>query len=75
MDVADPDDTHTIPFDELSRSVTVTAHTKQNCRDNALDPESDFMKFLLSLSDKSNVGLHIDNYNRLISDIVPRCMD
>ena len=66
MDVTDPDDTHTIQFDELPRSVTVPAHTKRNCRDNALDPESDFVKFLLSLSNKTNVGVHIDEYNRSI---------
>ena len=69
MDVADPDDTHTIPFDNMPRSVTVTAYAKQNCRDNTLDPESDFTKFLLSLSDMANVGVHIDEYNRLISNV------
>ena len=72
MDIVDPDEVseeHMIPFDNMPRSVNVTAYTKQNCRDNELDPESDLTQFLLSLSHKANVGVHIDRYNTSVLDI------
>ena len=72
VDIVDPDEVgeeHMIPFDNMPRSVNVSAYTKQNCRDNELDPESDLTQFLLSLSHKANVGVHIDRYNTSVLDI------
>ena len=63
VDLVDPDvvgEEYMIPFDNMSRSVTVSEYTKQN---NELDTESDLTQFLLSVSHKDNLGVHIDRYN------------
>ena len=70
MDVSEPDEVDTIDLDSMPRRVIVSSYVKQNCKDNSLDPASDFTRFLLSLADKTNVGIHVDRYNSLDSDIL-----
>ena len=65
----DPDESGMAPVDSMPRRITVPAYVKQNCKDMTLDTAADFTQFILSLSEKSNVGIHIDRYNSSVLDI------
>ena len=71
VDEFDPEleDDVSIPHDMLPRRVTVSMYDKVNCRDRDLDPKNELTCFLLSLSDKSNVGIHIDRHNMSVLDV------
>lgn len=60
LGVCDDDDNE---CDMIPHRMTVSTYTKQNCNDDVLGPHTDLLKFLLSVSDKSNMGIHIDQYN------------
>ena len=68
VDMTDPDESDTI-LDRMPRRVTVPVYVKKNCNDMTLDIASDFTQFLLSLSGKSNVGIHIDRYYDSVSEL------
>ena len=63
MDTTDPDEVNAVPFDTMPRRMTVPVYTKQNCEDNILDSTGDFTQYILSLSHKTHVGIHIDSFN------------
>ena len=65
----DEEDVSSIQCDRMPRRLTVSSHVKQNCRDKALFAESDLTQFLFTLSDKSNVGVHIDEHNSSILNV------
>ena len=59
MDVVGPDS-----VDEVQpRRVSVTEYGKKDCRDNVLDPNDRLVQFLLSLVNKANVGVLINDFN------------
>ena len=60
LGVCDDDDNE---CDMIPHRMTVSTYTKQNCNDDVLGPHTDLLKFLLSVSDKSNMGIHIDQHN------------
>ena len=45
----------------FARRLILSPYVKQNCKNiTLLDPVADFVQFVLSLSGKINVGVHID---------------
>ena len=67
LDTVDPDEVGTVSFDNMPRRITVPPYTQRNIKGNSLDPDSDFVGFVLSLEHKTNKGIHIDLQN---SDLV-----
>ena len=70
VDVRDPDESGMTPVDSMPRRITVPAYVKQNCKDMTLNIVVDFTQFILSLSEKSDVGIHIDRYNGSVLIII-----
>jgi len=70
VDAPDPGEVDMVVSGSMPRRVIVPPYMKQNCKDNVLDPVSDFVRFLLSLTQKANVGVHIDRYNSSGLDIL-----
>ena len=63
IDVEDEDEDDSAQFDSMPRRVVLSEYSRCNKNDNILDPQGDLCQFLLSLANKSNVGVHIDLYN------------
>lgn len=44
-------------------SIIVSRYSKTNNKDVELDVSSDMFRFILSISDKVNIGIHVDQFN------------
>ena len=61
LDVIGPDSLDGEEF--TPRRLSLCSYCKTDCNDNILDPTNRLVQFLVSLTDKSNVGIMIDEFN------------